>query len=121
MSRRLRFFAAILAILSFVASGLALSFHPCAQGGGMAMSEAAFAASPAHLQPDAVCLDHCTKRSARMAACKTQSGAALQPALASRVRLVITVARSTAAGMTPQRAPLPAQPPPFIRFAVLRI
>ena len=87
----------------------------------MAMPEPVLLPSSADLQPGAVCLEHCAKGAAQAAALKVPSAAALQPALVSWLRLASTDGRTAAASMAPRRALLPHQPPPFIRFAVLRI
>jgi hypothetical protein len=118
MSRRLRILASVFALLSFVAAQAALSSYGCPTDPHMMMNARAMDASGDNAQSIALCQQHCRDALSGVESAKAEVAIA---ASAAWLRVVARDPAAIAAKKLWQSAPLPPQPPPAIRFAVLRI
>lgn len=118
MSRALRIFAALVALVSVMAAQLAVSAHPCREmvrlpipGDGLVQSDDG--------RFGAACGEHCRAESANLDTGKAAADAI--PLQGPAFRIPAFDAFAAAAQAALRRAPLPPEPPAAIRFAVLRL
>lgn len=121
MHRRLRRFSAFIAIFAMLAAQLALSAHAC---GMMQMSFAqAHAAMPADCdQPmpsPNLCVQHCAYGESAVDAAKPLP--AIDVTAGPALQVHEPVAAKLHRPLAQRQPPLPPEPPPAIRFSVLRI